>query len=139
MSDSTSSSALIQAHRVPVLQRIGTLPKHFGYQAARFENAVFDWMRALSPPYSGAFWHFYELSNGGFYMAPEIAKLALVIESNRFDDTVTGDAAGITACLFAYSHLSFARRGERFAPYYHWLLDYACVHPEAQLILSAID
>jgi hypothetical protein len=139
MSDSTSSSPHVQAQRVADLQRIGTLPKHFGNQAARFETAVFDWMRTLSPPYTGAYWHFYELSNGGFYMAPDLEKLPLLVEGNGFDDTLTGDAAGITACLFAYSHLSFGRRGERFTEAYHWLLDYACEHAEVALILGAID
>jgi len=139
MTDFTPSSSPVQAQRVPELKRIGTLAKHFGNYAARFENAVFFWMRTLSPAYTGAYWHFYELSNGGFYMAPELEKLPLLIEGNGFDDSLSADAAGITACLFSYSHLSFTRNGERFTRDYYALRDYACVHAEAALILSAID
>jgi hypothetical protein len=49
---------------------------------------------------------------------------------------------GITACLYAYSHLSFSGKSgfdEIYAQQYHWLRDYMLDHPEAGVILGAID
>ena len=55
---------------------------------------------------------------------------------------MTADALGITACLYAYSHLSFSDRAgfpETCARQYHLLRDYALEHVEAKCILAAID
>jgi Antirestriction protein len=35
------------------------------------ERTVYDVLNELAPDYCGGYWHFYALSNGGFYMAPE--------------------------------------------------------------------
>jgi hypothetical protein len=52
---------------------------------------------------------------------------------------MTADAAGITACLFAFSHLSFQTRDDVIARHYYQLLDFALEHAEAAGILAAID
>ncbi|HCB1651835.1 TPA: antirestriction protein [Citrobacter freundii] len=55
---------------------------------------------------------------------------------------MSADAAGITACLYLYSHLSFHTEGadqERFSRLYHSLRDWACEHDEKEAILAAID
>ena len=54
---------------------------------------------------------------------------------------MSGDALGITACLYAYSHLSFAQNsfGELCAKHYHWLREYALDHSEAGAVFAAID
>ena len=54
---------------------------------------------------------------------------------------MSADALGITACLYAYSHLSFAQNsfGELCAQHYHWLREYALDHSEAGAIFAAID
>jgi hypothetical protein len=59
----------ITAARVPDEERMNTLPTHFGRHLLNVENATYAWLRELSEEYSGGYWHFYELSNGGFYMA----------------------------------------------------------------------
>ena len=43
----------------------------------------------------------YQLSNGGFYMAPAADRLFHVICKNQFEGDLTADALGITACLYA--------------------------------------
>ncbi|MDR4470691.1 MAG: antirestriction protein, partial [Nitrospira sp.] len=62
---------------------------------------------------------------------------------NFFDATVSGDAAGIIVSLFTFSHLSFLLEddphGPRIAQYFHLLRDFAANHPEAGLIVRAID
>jgi hypothetical protein len=52
---------------------------------------------------------------------------------------MSADAAGITACLFALSHLSFQIAHESIAEHYHQLRDFASDHAEASTTLSAID
>ena len=53
---------------------------------------------------------------------------------------MTADAAGITVCLFAFSHLSFEYlQTEVFARHFHWLRDFALGHAEARQIFAAID
>ena len=62
------------------------------------------------------------------------------IPSRRYDGILSADAAGITICLFACSHLSFHdSKGEVFAERFHQLREYALGHAEAGEILSAID
>ena len=87
----------------------------------------------------GGYWHFYILPNDGFYMAPDDAPFALYCEGNGFEGTVSAEAAGIIACLMAYSHQSFQIYDPRISNAFQKLL--ACVHrhPEAPLIFRAID
>jgi hypothetical protein len=50
------------------------------------------------------------------------------------------DAAGLTACLFALSDLSFQYPDDaRISSHFHKLRDFALSHEEAGQILQAID
>ena len=130
----------IEAYRVNEHARIGTLPRHFGRHMLIVENRIYSFLRQFSTDYTGGYWNFYELSNGGFYMAPELETVRLVIASNGYEDQMSGDAAGITVCLFAFSHLSFEYpQLETFARHFHRLRDFAADHAEAQKIFGAID
>jgi Antirestriction protein len=131
--------APIEAHKVPDDARIHTLPHHFGRHMLAVHDAVYRWMRRLAPEYSGGYWHFYELSNGGFYMAPECEPLLLRVEGNGYEGVMSSAAAGITARLFAFSHLSFRIADEVISSHYHQLRDFALEHREAGAILAAID
>jgi hypothetical protein len=84
----------------------GLFGVHF---ATRVEPLVFGTARTLSPDYGGGYWEFYALGNGGFYMAPAGGERYGVRCANGFDGELSADAFGITCCLYAYSHLSFAR------------------------------
>lgn len=129
----------VEASRVPEEDRIETLPRHFGRYLLEVEEAIYTWLRQLSQDYTGGYWHFFELSNGGFYMAPESARLRIRVEGNGFDGTMSADAAGITACLFAFSHLSFRIPAVSLARHYYELRDFALEHAEASAILAATD
>jgi Antirestriction protein len=130
----------VTARLVDDARRLGTLPRYFEDRMMRFEGAVFDWMHRIAPDYRGGFWQFYDLSNGGFYMAPDRGSYRLRIDTNGFDGTMSADAAGITTCLFACSHLSFNDpKGELFAERFYQLREYALEHPEASEIVAAID
>ena len=138
----TSDSTLhpIQARQVPDDERVHILPKHFGRHMLRVEYAIYTFMADLAASYGGAFWKFVELSNAGFYMAPVGQNtFDIRVEGNGFEGVMSADAAGITACLFAFSHLSFQIPDERIANHFHQLRDFALEHAEASLILAAID
>jgi Antirestriction protein len=138
--ESNGSEVLVTARQIDDARRLGTLPRYFGDRMMRFECAVFDWMHRLAPDYRGGFWQFYDLNNGGFYMAPDRGAYRVVIDSNGYEGTMSADAAGITACLFACSHLSFHDpKAELFAERFHQLREYAVEHSEAGEIFSAID
>ena len=106
------------------------------------EPAIYATAGSIAPEYSGAYWEFYRLSNGGFYMAPDLDKLYAVCCINGYEGKMSADALGITACLYAYSHLSFsgnAAFAEICAEHYHSLRAFMLEHAEASAILSAID
>jgi hypothetical protein len=107
----------------------------------RLEPFIYSITASIAREYNGGYWEFYALSNGGFYMAPNSDMLFNVSCENGFEGNLTADALGITACLYAYSNLSFS--GDEFAEtcaqQYHWLREYMLGHPEAGAILRAID
>jgi len=134
------ASQKIEAREVPNDERMQMLPKHFGRDMLTVEYAIYAFMRKLAREYTGGYWSFFELSNGGFYIAPECQNIfQICVETNGFEGTMSADAAGITACLFALSHLSFQIRNESIANHYHQLRDFALEHAEAGKILAAID
>ena len=129
----------VEAWPVPEAARIGTLPRHFGIHMLTVEGRIYDFLSDFCPSYGGGVWRFYELSNGGFYMSPPEDCYELTVAGNGFRGLLSADAAGITVCLFAFSHLSFEFTTDVFARPYHLLRDYAKDHPEAGLIFAAID
>lgn len=102
---------------------------------------MFSIAEALADSYTGGYWEFHELSNGGFYMAPRFDTEFTVSCQNGFEGKLSPDAFGITVCLYAFSELSFV--GDRVAQtctqQYHLLREYAAEHPEARQIYRAID
>ena len=116
------------------------LPRFFGARCVMVENTVFSMLKSLSSNYHGGFWTFHELSNGGFFMAPETNKSFHVFcDGNGYEGEVSANAAGIIACLFTFSRLSFSIENERLSELFHLLRDYASEHPEASAIFRAID
>jgi hypothetical protein len=133
--------SLIVARAVDDSERLMALPRHFGHRLMIFEGTVYTFMRRVAPDYTGGLWQFLELSNQGFYMAPEEQRTyRLSVDTNGYEGVMSADAAGITVCLFTYSHLSFEYFGdEAFAEHFHRLRDFALEHAEASAIFAAID
>jgi hypothetical protein len=106
------------------------------------EPYTFDSAGALSEQYDGGYWEFFSLSNGGFFMAPTSRETFHVVCANGFEGDLSADAFGITACLHAFSLLSFAadeKLAEECTRHYHCLREYAGRHPEAASIWRATD
>jgi len=134
----------IQATPVPNGQRLRFLPGHFGGLHLAVEFAVYNHTQALAKEYTGGLWQYRELSNGGAYMRPDMERRWQTrCTTNGYQGEMSSDALGITATLFALSHLSFRyqghRDGSRLAEHFHWLRDFALDHEEATEIFAAID
>jgi hypothetical protein len=128
---------------VPEEQRLAITEKLFGVHfPLRLEPFIYTITERLTRDYNGGYWEFYTLSNSGFYMAPVGDRHYHVICENQFEGDLSADALGITACLYAYSNLSFAGP-DAFADIcfdqYHWLREYMMEHPEVGTILGATD
>ena len=140
--DDTSSDT-VTSQIVPEASRMDTVDRLFGLRyVLQLEPTVFRFAESLADNYDYGYWQFHTLSNGGFYLAPRSDTVYNVSCDNGFDGQMTGDALGLTACLYAYSHLSFGD-GSEFtelcANHYHWLREYAIGHREVRSIFRAID
>lgn len=133
----------IKRQKVADDQRINHTADIFGVCfPLQIEPSIYQFTENIAKAYDGGYWEFYTLSNGGFYMAPATDRQFQVYSQNGFEGILSGDALGITACLYVYSHLSFNDQ-EAFAhtcaQEYHWLREYMLDHAEARAILRAID
>lgn len=135
--------SIITRRQVADDQRIEHTAAIFGIHfPMRFEPVVYRITETIAPEYSGGYWKFYALSNGGFYMAPISDNAFHVSCDNGYEGKLSPDALGIAVCLYAYSHLSFSGIegfAKTCAQQYHGLRDYMLEHPEANAILGAID
>lgn len=137
------TTPVLTRHEVTGPRRGSMLPHYFSLYMMVFENRLYNQMSKLVAQYNGAYWNMYELSNGGFYMSPRVSGLLTVEAPNQFTGQLSADAAGITACLYVYSEMSFAVTNEAMrqtlTKLFHNLREWALDHEESALILAAID
>lgn len=136
------NTKLITATLVPESKRLDIADKHFGIRYPLVvEPMVYRFAEQLAESYTGGYWHFYTLSNGGFYMAPNLDEVFKVIADNGYTGSMSADALGVTACFHSFSNLSYGEGafGQKCGRYYHWLYEFAMQHPEAVAIRAAID
>ncbi len=126
-------------------QRMAFLPTYFGVNLMiRGEGLVYNYLRSFCEAYTGGLWNYFELSNGGFYMAPaSTERFKIEVCSNFYSGEMSADAAGIVASLYALCHLANSplhpRDADRMIDHYHRLLAFASEHPEARAIHGACD
>jgi hypothetical protein len=143
MKDYIEEPTPVTRQLVPEEQRLAVTADLFGaHFPLAIEPVVFSITERMAQDYHGGYWNFYQLSNSGFYLAPEGDQIYPVSCDNYFTGQLSADALGVTACLYAYSHLSFSRDksfGRVCVQHYHWLRAYMFTHPEVAAILGAID
>jgi len=136
---------IVTATLIPENERFTFLPRYFGRKSFMLgEPLVYSWLDRLSEDYTGGFWNFYELSNGGFYLAPAGDTMYRIeVEGNGYRGQVSADAAGIIATFFAVGQLAAtvqdAAECGPLIDRYHHLLEFADSHPEGGAIFQAID
>ncbi len=74
-------------------------------------------------------------------MAPSTPnKRYRIVSPNDIEAEVSADAAGIIACLFAYSQLAFSTNARELTDAYHRLHEFVGdQHPEAVSIYTVLD
>ena len=132
----------ISRQLLPVDQRSDYVHSIFGIHfPLQLEPAIFNFAHQLCLDYQGGYWEFYRLGKG-FYMAPDSDHRFAVACPNGYTGMLSADALGVTACLYAFSHLSFMA-GEAvarvYAEHYHLLREVVMEHPEVSAILAATD
>lgn len=147
--DNAHLAHAITASLVPEHQRTSFLPSLFGQGilALKGEAQVYYALTRLCKAYDGGYWHFYQLPNGGAYMAPSVSAERLLLEclGSQTEILVSLDAAGIIATIFALSHMSndpehSVEQLEHLINRFYQLRQFALNHhPEAGLIYQAID
>ncbi|EBM5962823.1 TPA: antirestriction protein [Salmonella enterica subsp. enterica serovar 16:l,v:-] len=139
-------------------ERLLFMPKYFGQFWHIAESHTYGWMRKLSPKneseylsnsldkieahYDGGEWDFYELSNGGYFIAPNSREhYRISVSGNYFDGLLSADTAGMVATAFMLGQLCHSDLpiAERCIAYHHKLFDYACCHEEYNQFRAAID
>ena len=137
-----TSLSLITKELVPEDQRLAITERLFGIHfPLQMEPVIYGITDRMAADYNGGYWDFYTLSNGGFYMAPSTDDVYNVKCDNMFEGDLSADALGITACLYAYSHLSFSdgRFARECACHYHLLRNFIFEHSELNAIIAAAD
>lgn len=127
---------------VPESERLAFVDRLFGIQyVTKLEPTVFSMAERIAPDYFGGYWSFHELGTGGFYLAPRLDTEFSISCENGYEGTLSPDALGIVASLYAYSYLSFddGPFAQVCADQFHLLREYAAEHPEASAIYRAID
>jgi hypothetical protein len=104
----------------------------------RLEPVVYGITDRMAGEYTGGYWHFYTLSNGGIYMAPAEDAVFHVRCRNMYEGDLSADALGISACLYAYSNLSFSLSdvAREYARHYGLLREYMPVASPRSLVHS---
>ncbi|WP_322092832.1 antirestriction protein [Paraburkholderia bannensis] len=134
----------ISANAVPENRRTTFLPKYFTpLLMIRAESMIYGHAGNLSKDYEGAFWEFYELSNGGFYVAPRReGAFDVFVNGNGYEGEVSADAFGVIVTLFVLGSLVWIGNEalrEKFTAHYYELREFAKDHAEAAAIFRAID
>lgn len=78
----------------------------------------------------------FSLSNCGLFLAPDCATPVVVRD---LEQPLTPEAAGIVCTMLAYQRLHGARVDPLFGSAFFLLRNYACTHPEWDLIRQLID
>jgi hypothetical protein len=135
------SEVSIVSTKVVERQRLDFLPQHFGRLMLKIEHAVYSQLRMLCADYQGGYWDYFDLSNGGCYLAPSTPRgYRILVEGNGFSGCLDAECAGIVATLFALSHASMRHPNvERLSERFYQLREFACEHPDGNLIMAAID
>ena len=112
--------------KCPDSEKLDFLPTHVGKEFLQYENLVYTLMAKACENYSGGFWDYYSILNGGFYMLFDSDKpLRLQWSVNYFDGELSSDAASIGINFMAQNALSWETRSESSTDAFYAFREYA--------------
>ena len=133
----TTSTLVAEGDRITCIEDI------FGILfPMRIEPFIYSITEHISGDYNGGYWHYNTINNGGFYMYPESGEMFHVICSNGFIGDVTGEVLGVSACMYAYSHLSFSEDQQLSAlcsNHYYLLREYVYGMDQVDVVMAICD
>jgi len=130
----------IQKTLCPDDERMDFLPRFTGKHFLRYEQLVYAGMNKFCADYSGGFWNYYTLSNGGFFMAlDDDRRFAVECHGNYYAGEMSVEAASIGVNLYVQNAFAWEVDAERFSRAFHQLRDFAAEHPEGREIMAFID
>lgn len=136
-------NTLMQASVVPLSARSNFWQNHFGTVKgfATFEVVIFTIMGQFCDEYTGGYWEYCTLSNGGAFIYPDLSpeKLTLFNMHNGNEAILSPEAAGVAVCLMLYGQWSFRTESELLVDRFYQLCDYAIQHAESSAIFHLID
>lgn len=134
---------LMTGNRVSDHQRTKFWQTYFGTVKgfATFEVVIFTIMGQFCDEYTGGYWEYCTLPNGGAFICPDLGHETLTLFNmhNGNEAILSPEAAGVAVCLMLYSQWSFRTESEVLVNRFHQLRDYAIQHPETSAIFYLID
>ncbi len=107
---------------------------------------MYAYAHRYCPDYTGGFWQFYLLPDGGGFIAPDVESLTLCNADNWFEQTVSREVAWIILTALVLNHRSWHHSNHDHAELYrHFcrrheqLMAFAGNHPESAAIWRALD
>jgi hypothetical protein len=126
-----TASQTIEARQITQAQFRALLGRHlevFGGQLD-FSREILEHLCIFAANYQEGDWRYYELSNEGFYVAPESPPLQMSMNQTV---EMSADAAGIATCLFVLEGLGVL--DPKLSHHHQRLQTFADQHAEAELI-----
>ncbi|MCG8382909.1 MAG: antirestriction protein [Gammaproteobacteria bacterium] len=130
----------VTSKKIAETDRLNFLSRHLGKLCVEVEQYVYKLADMYVKDYNGGYWEFYELSNGGFYIAQNEAELIkFENQDNYFETVADANTIGMVLTLFTLSELSFKYPEGLLAEKFHLLRDYALDSEHGAIIAKAID
>lgn len=139
MTATKQTTPVVTASLVPEHRRMSCVFRYFGRFSVEVEQYTQATMRESCEAYTGGVWDYYELSNGGFYMAPNGADTYSVSRTNYFEGELSAEAVGIMTTLAGLMITWGRYEVDMLGLRYESLIDYARSHAEWSLIRAALD
>lgn len=96
-------------------RRAATLPRLFGEYADATEATIYSVLGEWCSDFRGAYWKFFALSNGGFFMSPEAySPLHLSSPDSLCSEPLDSVSTGIAVCLMAFRRLQLQSQDSLF-------------------------